>query len=96
MTAPRTRPMPASRLRRMMAAPGDPKAEAWDLDGGTMDPTIARVLLRCRESVAQATETAIRELRDLGVDDDDAVELAGIGWRRIRRGPMPRAKPETA
>lgn len=38
------------------------------MDGGAMDPAIARILLVYRERVAQATEDALVALRRLGAD----------------------------
>lgn len=44
---------------------------ATNQDGGAMDPKVARVLIRYREEVAQATERACRDLRAAGVQDVD-------------------------
>lgn len=48
---------------------------AEPMDGGAMDPRLARVLLIFREAVAQATEVALRDLRALGVPDPVACLL---------------------
>jgi len=47
------------------------------LDGGAMDPKVARVLLQLREEVAQATERAYRKLAELGAwrPGDDLPQL---------------------
>jgi hypothetical protein len=62
-----------------MTAPVEPT------DGGLrIDPAIARILLRHREAIAQATERAYRELADLGVTDPTPL-LLGRGIHTARR-----------
>lgn len=46
-----------------MTAPNEP------MDGGAMDPRIARAFINYREGIAQATERVIRDLRAAGVPD---------------------------
>ena len=58
------------------------------IDGGlVVDPAIARVLLRLREAVATATETAARELRALGVEQLASEEVVRMGLRWTLRRP---------
>ena len=49
------------------------------MDGGLrIDPIIARVLLRYRETVAAATEQVIVELAEMGVDPADALAASEL------------------
>ena len=59
-----TRAMSPTRLRRLMASPATPEPDR----GPMADPAVRRVLLRLRETVAQATYEALLELRSLGVE----------------------------
>lgn len=62
------------------------------MDGGLdIDPAVAKVLLRLRETVADATHRAWVELQELGVDDPERCLLVGPRWQRVL-GKSPRRK----
>ena len=80
--------MSPTAVRRLMTREWTPPTEASEaeqLDGNPIDPAIARVLLTCRETIAEATCEAILALRALGVDGDDSSCLISYGARRWRR-----------
>lgn len=56
------------------------------MDGGAIDPRLARVLLLHCEAIAQATERAVREMRALALQGVDLERGAGIlkSGRRVR------------
>ena len=64
------------------------------IDGGLeVDPAVAWVMLAYREAVAEATFTALRALRSLGVGTDVAsVALVDRSWRNLRATRQPRRR----